>query len=231
MPDEAPLALPSPLVPPTRKLASLPAEKFEALAAAFESYEGGTRDQFIKETASKVDMPERDVTDIVDMAIAVDILRQRNGWTREDTREQLASAERFPGKTKAERRALAERISRLVGHRGLSVVANAREAALANAQTFHAAQIVTDLRTVYAEKADLRPALALVVHELELSLHMPPDGRLTSSFVALDDLDLDSLSKQIETAKRRSAELREWLPSVGLQVVSPFGSDEHGGQR
>jgi hypothetical protein len=219
------LRVPTPAIAAIRRLARLPNQKFEALAGALAEYPGGTRDGLIGELSKKLDIPPEEIGGLVDMAVSVEFLRKTRGWSGDEIVAQLAEAEDFPAKTKAERRALAERVGSLIEHRGLSVVSNALSVALANAQTLQSARIVTDLRTVFADEADTRPAMALVVHVLEMVLHIAPDGHVTSSFVALDDPDLDSLSHVIDVARTRSAELRAWLPSAGLKVESPFGPD------
>lgn len=224
----ADLRVPSPLLPALTRLAAVPNDTFDVIASAFDSFPGGTRDQLVDELVERAGMPRRELSEIVFLAISVDELQASEGWEQDDAVETLAAAERFPGKTKAERRALAARVVRLLGHRGVSVAAKAAEAALANERTFHSARVFTDLRTVTTNEED-RPAMAIVLHTLDLSFHTAPDGRVQSIYMTLDDLDLDALTEALDVARRRGLELRPWLRPAGISIARPFGSEARGG--
>ena len=218
------LRVPAADVPALQSLAGLSNAAAKALAEAVAQHTAVSRARLIAEMSERSGQPRDVVEPILNTALSIEVLRTSSSWTVEELQQRLENAERIPGKTRAERRALAARMAALLDHRSLRLLSSAYYAILANERTFRSAAIETEVRPVFIEGED-EPGAALVVHQLEIAFHRRPTGEVRTEMFALDDIDLDQLSEAVQSARKRGVAMRKMLTPVGLPFALPLDSE------
>jgi hypothetical protein len=99
----------------------------------------------------------------------------------------------------------------------LGITAKAAKVLLENERVFLYPHILTDIRTVFKDLQD-QPVGALIVHNLRITYRQ--DGDEKEFFVALDDSDLASLSKQIVRAEAQAKVLKKLLEKAEITYLS-----------
>jgi len=97
----------------------------------------------------------------------------------------------------------------------IALAAHARELVLEHERVFHDARILTDIRPVFGQEIDGRPAAAALVSSLKLSFHRP-DGPVEALYFGMDYDDLLQLRDVTERALRKTEVLKSLLEDTGI---------------
>lgn len=221
MADESRLTVPPSDLAPLRRLAGLSTDAVTALAELFESDTDADRAALQHQMSERAGLPIDDAIALLDTLLGVELLRDGSDWTVAEMEKQLENAEGFPGKTRAERRGLAERVGKLLGHRVLSILRRAYFSLLANERTFRSAGVQSEVRPVFVGEED-EPAAALLLHQLEIAYYERASTRIRTETYTLDDRDVDNLLEVLESAKKRGATLRKTFSPTDLPFASPL---------
>jgi len=218
------LRVPAADVPVLQRLAGLSNASAKALAEAVAQHTAVSRAHLIAEMSEGSGQPRDVVEPILNTALSIEQLRSASGWTVEEVQRRLENADRVPGKTRAERRALVGRVAALLGHRSLRLLSSAYFTMLANERTFRSAEIQTEVRPVFIE-GENEPGAVLVVHQLEIAFHRRPSGEVRTDIFALDDGDLNLLAEAVQSARKRASATRKMLGPAGVPFALPLDSE------
>lgn len=104
----------------------------------------------------------------------------------------------------------------------LGVTAKAISVTSDHEKLFSKARILTDMRPIFGDKIEERPAAAIVVHTLRITYRAHPHQRadLSSFFVAMNAEDLRELQTQIARALAKEQAIGRALAAIDLQNLS-----------
>jgi hypothetical protein len=212
-------------VPTLQRLAGLPADAVAEIAEVLKEHSDADRSVLVRDISERAGQPEDLVSDILTTISGIEAYRRSTDLSVEEIQEALVDAERFPGKTRAERRGLAARVASLLGHRSLEVLSAAYTAIVANERTFRSVGIQTELRTVFIGPED-EPSAVVIVHDVEIAYYERLHGVARTVFFALDERDLDHLAEALASAKKRAIAVRKAFGGKGFPFASPFELSE-----
>ncbi|HEX7772234.1 MAG TPA: hypothetical protein VF435_07410, partial [Pyrinomonadaceae bacterium] len=108
-----------------------------------------------------------------------------------------------------------ERLLFLLSNKALAFTAKARSKQRAHEKTFCTAQMLTDIRPVFASNGESGPVAAVTTHILGISYHHGRD--LKEIFIALDLDDLDLLEELINQARDEAMQLKSILTKAEVR--------------
>ena len=114
-----------------------------------------------------------------------------------------------------DRKALRERLTRLLSLHNVVRTAKVVDLADEHQRIFHSARIITDVRPVFADDPTQPPDGVITFHMLKLEIFA--SGRVEDIFVALDDSDLAELKFAVDRASDKTKTLGNYLDGIGLR--------------
>ena len=81
----------------------------------------------------------------------------------------------------------------------------------------HDSRVVTDVRAVFGTSLDNPPIGALIIHNLKLCYSQA--GRVKEIFVAMDDKDVEKLSRVLKRAEEKSRSLKKVLDKARVPYI------------
>lgn len=137
------------------------------------------------------------------------------------TAERIVAAEQITSDPER-KAAFVERLSGLIDNRAVRLLGKAVLIGTQYPQMFAEVQILTDIRPMFDTEIKTTPGPegALLVHSLRIR-YTDSKGELADFYVAMDDIDLGTLSDAIERAHAKSSALEASLERFGVpQIVS-----------
>jgi hypothetical protein len=114
-----------------------------------------------------------------------------------------------------------ERLTRLLDIESLSIAAKGAALQSEHEHLFCSARVLTDARPVYGKSVTNPPAAMIITHELKLSYHEGPGGRVREFYIGLGSGDLAVLQEHLQRAGDKAKSLRTALEMSKLKFIDP----------
>jgi hypothetical protein len=223
----ASVRIPEAAVVGLRKLASLSDEQFQELYAAFQSIPIQIRhhsifdDRGIKPTT----IPTADFTSIKAAVYPLFLggstvpvpLSEYVSDVAEAVKEKPAKEEDVEPFSDNLVTVLKDRLNKLLDISSTRIVAKAYDVLTEHGYTYNSGRVLTDVRPVFSEDAEVLPKSAVIVHMLNID-HLEGSDRKTF-VVALDTKDIEELIDVLERAKKKTTSLKTIITSAGMAYV------------
>jgi len=129
--------------------------------------------------------------------------------------------------SESDRESLKAILYKLAKTESIQIVAKARQLLLANDRNFEKVKIVTDLRPVFSGD-EMVIAGEVIIHQL--TIQAQHNGRMETTFVALDSIDLASLHDEVARALSKDKSLRQFAKVSQTPMLTPAGDEGVQGQ-
>lgn len=167
---------------------------------------------------------EEDRTSLVHAVLSLSSLRLSEPSSPLSTAESVSELPELE-LGKAARNKLRARIESILATANVTALSKAADLLTDHEHVFLKARIITDVRPIFTDNPQIPPAGAVVQHQLRVTFDSP-SGR-SSTYFALDDVDIDALHEAVVRAQQKSAAIRSMLASAAIAVFEPWEpSDE-----
>lgn len=165
-----------------------------------------------------------DIKKAVDALNTMYTIRAFNEVPTEEFIDDVCEALREYGELKpSEEPKFRERLTRMLDIESLSIAAKGAALQSEHEHLFCSARVLTDARPVYGKNVTDPPVAMIITHELKLSYHEGPGGRIREFYIGLDSSDIAVLQEQLQRAKDKATSLRTALDLSKLKFIDPQG--------
>lgn len=112
---------------------------------------------------------------------------------------------------------LEDRLNQILTVPSTELVAKAYDVITEHGCTYASARILSDIRPVFGENVEEQPKAVVIVHMLNINYSESGDKK--TFVVALDNKDIDDLSKLLERAKKKIDSLKLVIASTGITHI------------
>jgi hypothetical protein len=206
------------------KLLNLPDDSVKKLINAVEGVQPKLfADDLSMELISKVKgVSHDDIAAIIDALISLFSVGTHQDIRPEELAEQVVEAmvETNIGDlhlSREKQELFRERLTRLFKIETLVIVAKALNVLMGNENNFCSARILTDIRPVFGSDPGVAPNAAVIVHMLNLSYHH--EGEIKEFYVAMDNVDIQSLREALDRAELKTQSLKTVIKTAGVTYL------------
>ena len=198
-----------------QSLAAIDASTGEALVDAIRSVPEPLSVRALEEDFRRAGLPAA-AGELLTSLMSMERTRASHGWDVADLANAVASSSEL-NIPEDRRPAFSELLLAILGEPVLRRAAKARGLARAHERVLHTSRVLTDWRPVYDEDVSGDPPAAVLVHQLELSVHSSA-GESQVIYVSLDDDDLSTLRSDIDRALSKSSSLQSFAEHTGVPL-------------
>src|SRR5258708_22774066 len=149
-----------------------------------------------------------DIRQAVDALNTMYTIRAFNEVPTEEFIDDVCEALREYGELKAaEEPRFHERLTRLLDIESLSIAAKGAALQSEHEHLFCSARVLTDARPVYGKSVTHPPVAMIITHELKLSYHEGPGGRVREFYIGLHSGDIVALQEHLQRAEDKAKSL------------------------
>jgi hypothetical protein len=210
--------------PALAALVRMPAERMHALISALaEIAPASSLLRMSMVLGERLDVPREELYGILTMLASLYGIRHETGASIDEFVEELIRAAKAEGDIEpadANWTRVAESLAKIfAADQALGVASKASELLSESERVLcpENCRVVTDIRPVFLDGADERPAAALIQHVLKIAYHDATD--LKEFYVALDGDDLRVLQAILDRAVVKENTLRDMVRESNLKVV------------
>ena len=157
-----------------------------------------------------------DTGELLTALMSMERTRASHGWDVADLAKAVASSSEL-NVPEDRRSAFSELLLAILGQPVLRRAAKARGLARAHERILHTSRVLTDWRPVYDDDVSAVPPAAVLVHQLELTVHSSV-GETQVIYVSLGDDDLGKLRSDIDRALSKSTSLQGFAELTGVPL-------------